>query len=236
MIEASLLFLLINTETNTIDRKDLTYLKVYAIDVDEDDEIWCFLELDDALSATRIQDVWFKVWIHVANPSSLVQPWSRIDRYNLDTIGLFNQTVISVGSSGAVFGLLWAMLSELMTNWSIYANKCLDFYLALCFLFVPSLSGLPRDTESGDASAPVRSKFKSYQCVLWTISLILLIVGPFTAVAIEKGALVSNFDKYAVGLIMLFKGVNGNDHCSWCHYLHCIPTKRWSCKQPAPRR
>ncbi|GAB2302346.1 RHOMBOID-like protein 5 [Dionaea muscipula] len=32
--------------------------------------------------------------------------------------------VVSVGASGALFGLLGAMLSELITNWSIYSNKC----------------------------------------------------------------------------------------------------------------
>ncbi|KAI5682407.1 hypothetical protein M9H77_03635 [Catharanthus roseus] len=56
------------------DRADLTHLKVYAIDVDEADE------LDDALSATRLQDGRIKVWIHVADPTSLVLPGSVLDK------------------------------------------------------------------------------------------------------------------------------------------------------------
>lgn len=36
---------------------------------------------------------------------------------------LFIQSGISVGASGALFGLLGSMLSELITNWTIYANK-----------------------------------------------------------------------------------------------------------------
>ncbi|XP_048127425.1 ribonuclease II, chloroplastic/mitochondrial isoform X2 [Rhodamnia argentea] len=56
------------------DRKDLTDLKVYAIDVDEADE------LDDALSATRLPDGRIKVWIHVADPARFVRPGSVVDR------------------------------------------------------------------------------------------------------------------------------------------------------------
>lgn len=44
---------------------------------------------------------------------------------------LFIQSNISVGASGALFGLLGAMLSELITNWTIYANKvwlCLKYF------------------------------------------------------------------------------------------------------------
>jgi membrane associated rhomboid family serine protease len=36
---------------------------------------------------------------------------------------LFLQSNISVGASGALFGLLGGMLSELITNWSMYDNK-----------------------------------------------------------------------------------------------------------------
>ncbi|KAL8508719.1 hypothetical protein ACS0TY_019106 [Phlomoides rotata] len=61
-------------DPDEVDRKDLTHLKVYAIDVDEADE------LDDALSATRLQDGRIKVWIHVADPTRLVQPESIIDK------------------------------------------------------------------------------------------------------------------------------------------------------------
>lgn len=39
---------------------------------------------------------------------------------------LFIQSNISVGASGALFGLLGAMLSELITNWTIYENKVLN--------------------------------------------------------------------------------------------------------------
>ncbi|KAL1330760.1 hypothetical protein HN51_048016 [Arachis hypogaea] len=55
-------------------RKDFTDLKVYAIDVDEADE------LDDALSATKLQDGRIKVWIHVADATRYVQPGSIVDR------------------------------------------------------------------------------------------------------------------------------------------------------------
>lgn len=40
---------------------------------------------------------------------------------------------VSVGASGALFGLLGAMLSELITNWSIYEDKVM---LIITFWFM----------------------------------------------------------------------------------------------------
>ncbi|KAK4748263.1 hypothetical protein SAY87_014849 [Trapa incisa] len=39
-------------------------------------------------------------------------------------LSTYNDSKISVGASGALFGLLGAMLSELIINWTIYVNKC----------------------------------------------------------------------------------------------------------------
>ncbi|XAR55041.1 hypothetical protein NMG60_11030417 [Bertholletia excelsa] len=154
---------------------------------------------------------------------------------------LFIQQSISVGASGALFGLLGAMLSELLTNWTIYTNKA----VALCTLVIiivinlavgilphvdnfahigGFLTGfllgfvlLPRPQSGWEesrhhrADALAKSKHTVYQYVLWVVALVLLIVG------------------FIVGLVMLFRGENANKWCSWCRYFSCVPTTRWNC-------
>ncbi|KAL2904827.1 RHOMBOID-like protein 4, partial [Bienertia sinuspersici] len=53
----------------------------------------------------------------------------------------------------------------------------------------------------------------------------------------HKGGLLQAFPWFCVSgstsiwmaLTMLFNGMDGNDHCSWYHYLSCVPTSKWSC-------
>ncbi|KAM7258558.1 hypothetical protein ACFE04_014299 [Oxalis oulophora] len=154
---------------------------------------------------------------------------------------LFLQNSISVGASGALFGLLGAMLSELLINWTIYSNKAAALFtlvvviainlavgllphvdnfahiggfmvgllLGFILLLRPQFGWLER--QHLPAEARMKNKYKPYQYVLLMVSAVLLIVG------------------FTVALVMLFKGENGNKHCSWCHYLSCVPTSKWDC-------
>ncbi|KAK4551783.1 hypothetical protein RGQ29_032260 [Quercus rubra] len=201
-------------------------------------------------------------WLHaglfhiLANMLSLLVIGIRLERefgfvrigllYAISGLGgsvlsaLFIQTNISVGASGAVFGLLGGMLSELITNWTLYANKFAalltlviivvvnlavgilphvdnfahiggffsGFLLGFVFLIRPQFGWVSQRYAPTASNKP---KFKMYQCILWVISLVLLIVG------------------FTVGMVLLLRGVDANDHCSWCHYLSCVPTSKWSC-------
>nr|CAD1830206.1 unnamed protein product [Ananas comosus var. bracteatus] len=148
---------------------------------------------------------------------------------------------ISVGASGALFGLLGSMLSELIRNWTIYSNKAAALLTLLFIIAINLAIGIlphvdnfahiggfltgfllgfvlfPRPrfgwNERHDLplSRQMRSKYKPYQFVLWVVALVLLLAG------------------FTIGLVMLFKEKNLNDHCHWCHYLNCVPTSRWSC-------
>lgn len=45
----------------------------------------------------------------------------------------------------------------------------------------------------------------------------------------RKGYWISFFCRFTTGFVLLYRKVDGNDYCSWCHYLSCMPTPLWSC-------
>ncbi|EPS69889.1 hypothetical protein M569_04872, partial [Genlisea aurea] len=199
------------------------------------------------------------IWLHagvihlLANMLSLVFIGIRLEQqfgfarvgviYLLSGIGgsiassLFIQRNISVGASGALFGLLGAMLSELLTNWTIYTNKVAAVVTLLVIIAVNLAVGIlphvdnfahiggfaagfllgfvmlvrPQFGWTTDRRNKSKPKYAAYQYVLGIGALVLLMAG------------------LGVGSAMISKGENGNDRCRWCHYLSCVPTSRWSC-------
>ncbi|KAK9291740.1 hypothetical protein L1049_019689 [Liquidambar formosana] len=120
---------------------------------------------------------------------------------------LFLRSNISVGASGALFGLLGAMLSELFTNWTLYTNKVAALLtlmiitaINLAVGIVPRVDNfahiggfltgfflgfilLPRpqfgwiERRNLPADVRVKTKYKAYQYAFWLVSLVLLIAG-----------------------------------------------------------
>ncbi|OMO97922.1 Plant lipid transfer protein/Par allergen [Corchorus olitorius] len=180
------------------------------------------------------------VWLHagvihlLANMLSLIFIGIRLEQqfgfvrigilYLLSGFGgsvlssLFIRNSISVGASGALFGLLGAMLSELITNWNIYTNKAAALLTLLIIIVINLAIGilphvdnfahiggfltgfllgfilLPRpqfgwlERRNIPTGTQLKSKYKPYQYILWLVSLVLLIVG------------------FTVALVMLFRG------------------------------
>ncbi|KAI5390797.1 RHOMBOID-like protein 2 [Lathyrus oleraceus] len=148
---------------------------------------------------------------------------------------LFLHSIIYVGASGAIFGLLGVMLSELLTNWKMHTHK-FDEMLILVVIIVLDLAlgtfpfGSNFSNIGGFTSgfllgfviltrrqhhwlnlnkSNTSQKQESYQYALRIISFVLLSVGLIG------------------GVVLFFKGVDLNDYCSWCHYITCAPP---SCK------
>ncbi|OVA14143.1 Peptidase S54 [Macleaya cordata] len=187
------------------------------------------------------------IWLHagiihlLANMLSLVFIGIRLEQqfgfirigiiYLLSGFGgsilstLFIRSNISVGASGALFGLLGAMLSELLTNWTIYTNKAAALFTLIFIIAINLAVGiLPHvdnfahiggfltgfllgfvlllrpqfgwmERQNLPVDVRVKSKHKVYQYVLCVLAVVLLIVG------------------FTVGLVMLFRGSAGVLFC-----------------------
>ncbi|KAH7421698.1 hypothetical protein KP509_13G071700 [Ceratopteris richardii] len=155
---------------------------------------------------------------------------------------IFLQNGISVGASGALFGLLGAMLSELITNWSLYESKFgalitlvvvvalnlavgilpyvdnfahiggfISGFLAGFVLLVQPQNEYVHIADAASGQQVQRKRHKMHQCVFLVTALVVLVIG------------------MVIAIVLVLRGVDGNDKCSWCHYLNCVPSSRWKC-------
>ncbi|KAM6586980.1 hypothetical protein CsatA_009585 [Cannabis sativa] len=158
---------------------------------------------------------------------------------------LFIQNNISVGASGALFGLLGAMLSELLTNWTIYTNKAAALLTLLIIIVINlGLGILPRVDNFAHIGGfltgfllgfvllprPQFGWLEQRSVPTSTIPIVRSKYKPYQYVLwlISLVILIAGF---VVALVMLFRGENGNHHCHWCHYLSCVPTSKWDCDE-----
>ncbi|KAH7387213.1 hypothetical protein KP509_16G010900 [Ceratopteris richardii] len=158
---------------------------------------------------------------------------------------LFIENRVSVGSSGALFGLMGAVVAEIVPNWSKHEGKCPTFatlgVIALLlfiiglfphidnfshiggFLFGTMLgyvffirphfdwSKYPMAPHNRITDFTIDSSRKMCKMFLWVVIVVLLAV------------------LYLVFMVLAFRGVNGNDHCSWCRSFSCAPSSHWNC-------
>ncbi|KAM7256408.1 hypothetical protein ACFE04_012149 [Oxalis oulophora] len=115
---------------------------------------------------------------------------------------LLIQLGVSVGASGAIFGLLGSMLSELITNWSIHTNKVVRLLILLFIVIFSLASGIHQQHVDNFAH-----------------------LGGFTSGFLLGFVFLIRPQNGWVNQ----RRVDMNDHCSWCHYLIYVPTSKWSC-------
>jgi len=157
---------------------------------------------------------------------------------------LFHSNTISVGASGALFGLLGATVSELITNWSHYRSRCSQLTQLIVLTAVNLAVGLlPHVDNFAHIGGFLTGFFLGFVILMkpqfaWVSRKDLLdpsIQRPVKSryhgyqwflLAISTVVVIAGF---AAGFYALYSNVDVNSKCSWCHYLNCLPTSAWKC-------
>jgi membrane associated rhomboid family serine protease len=158
---------------------------------------------------------------------------------------LFVENQISVGASGALFGLLGATLSELLTNWSRYENKCAPLVTLILLVLVNLAFGvMPHVDNFAHIGGFVAGFLLGFVVLIRVqygyINKADLPYGVDTEVPIKRKykayqivclvvSLILLLGLYIAACVVLFTGIDANKKCSWCHYLSCVPTSQWQC-------
>eukprot|EP00243_Klebsormidium_subtile_P001400 TRINITY_DN12413_c0_g1_i1.p1 TRINITY_DN12413_c0_g1~~TRINITY_DN12413_c0_g1_i1.p1 ORF type:complete len:482 (+),score=69.42 TRINITY_DN12413_c0_g1_i1:279-1724(+) len=162
---------------------------------------------------------------------------------------LFLTNVISVGASGALFGLLGATLADLLTNWTIYTSKVASLLSLLILIAVNLAFGLTPQVDNfchigGLATGFllgfvlfVKPQFSwLYRDYAAEPALPYMHVEPpkmrkhkTYQYVLQVVATIVFLALFTAAFIAVFTGVDANKECSWCHYMSCVKTPLWNC-------
>ncbi|KAJ7965647.1 Rhomboid-like protein [Quillaja saponaria] len=164
---------------------------------------------------------------------------------------LFIQNTPAVGSSGALYGLLGAMLSALIRNWKFYTNKVAAVTSLICVSVINfSLGLLPYIDNFSNIGgfvsgillgflllfSPQVSKVSINKRLFDTgvkSSIKLKLKQKLDRPVLRSVSLILFIIVLAGCLVAVLRGVNINQYCRWCRYVDCVPFQRWQCKSIA---
>ncbi|XVE60411.1 hypothetical protein DITRI_Ditri05aG0126400 [Diplodiscus trichospermus] len=165
---------------------------------------------------------------------------------------LFVRNSPVVASSGALFGLLGAMLSGLIRNWKVYSSKCAALAAVFTVFTINFLLGL----------LPYIDNFANIGAFIsgFLLGFVLLFTPQVRQMSKNKAGLFecgvkSSFKQklnpnlklkldrpilriislllflilLAGCLVAVLRGIDINNYCGWCRFIDCIPSKRWNC-------
>lgn len=147
---------------------------------------------------------------------------------------IFNPTLVSVGASGACYGLIGAAWAEFWLNFGFYKKtKWVSWLVQLTFGTVLNVAlGL---IPTLDNFAHLGGLFAGFFTGLTVLTLprydFLLEVKPDQCyqVFLRTVGIFITLIVLIVCLIILYVGVDANEYCPWCTYLTCVPTPFWFC-------
>ncbi|CAI5469881.1 unnamed protein product [Closterium sp. Yama58-4] len=170
---------------------------------------------------------------------------------------LFLDTQISVGASGALFGLVGACLSELLINWKLYENRCSALMTLIILIVINLAIGLmPYIDNFAHIGGCIAGFFLGFALLLKPQHGFIDLrdssgVAAATAIAVSGGDPVTKkhtvcqvytrilsgiffIALFSLCMAVLFTKGNVASECSWCRYMSCVPTPWWTCDPNAP--
>ncbi|XP_024398484.1 RHOMBOID-like protein 2 [Physcomitrium patens] len=157
---------------------------------------------------------------------------------------LFNSHAISVGASGALFGLAGATLAELITNWSHFHNRCsLTWQLIIVAAVNFSIGLMPRVDNFAHIGGFITGLLLGFVLLMkeqygyvWQRDLVdPNIERPMKRrfkvyqIVLFVASILLLITGFIAGFIALYNNVDINEICRWCRRINCVPSPRWSC-------